>query len=500
MLPDQALLTGIRPDRNEWRFYRTAVWPDLFGRALLARQWDPIGIESRLRLDPHPDKGAALNAPARLRAATTAPSRSLRPCSTARLGARHPRAAGAPWQGTRPTSRYSEPAGRRLTSPRILTRATGGDRYGPMPPSAPLVATILPPFEGFGPGQAGAVGTMVRLLSGAPGYRPLVIGGPQASVPFADVPFHAVRAARWRPGNVNIRYGAALLQTLWRAGPALIEVHNRPELAIWLARRLPTTPVLLFLHNDPQEMRRAGTSAERARLLSRLARVVVVSEYLQRRLLEGISQPARAPVVLPNAIELSALPPPRAREPLILFAGRVVRDKAPDVFVAACATALPELADWRAELIGADRFHIDSPETAFTNVIRADAERAGVRAVGYRNHASVLDAMARAAMVVVPSRWQEPFGLVALEAMASGAALISSSRGGLREVAGDVALYIDPDDPPAVAAAICSLAADPPRRAAMGQAGRVRAAAFDAPVIAGRLAALRREVLAGAGG
>jgi hypothetical protein len=34
----------------------------------------------------------------------------------------------------------------------------------------------------------------------------------------------------------------------------------------------------------------------------------------------------------------------------------------------------------------------------------------------------------------------------------------------------------------------------------MGQAGRARAAAFDAPVIAGRLAALRREVLAGAGG
>ena len=285
-----------------------------------------------------------------------------------------------------------------------------------MPPSDPVVATILPPHEGFGPGQAGAVGTIVHLLSRAPGYRPLVIGGPQGSAPFTDVPFHAVRAALWRPGNVNIRYGAALLQTLRRAGPALIEVHNRPELAIWLARRLPTTPVLLFLHNDPQDMRRAGTSAERARLLCRLAGVVVVSEYLQRRLLDGISQPARAPVVLPNAIDLSALPPPRAREPLILFAGRVVRDKAPDVFVAACATALAQLADWHAELIGADRFRADSPDTAFTNIVRADAERAGVRTVGYRDHAFVLDAMARAAMVVAPSRWQEPFGLVAHDA------------------------------------------------------------------------------------
>ena len=369
-----------------------------------------------------------------------------------------------------------------------------------MPASAPLVASILPPHEGFGPGQAGAVGTIVRLLSRGPGYSQLVIGGPQASTPFADVPFQVVRAGRWRPGNINIRYGAALLGTLRRAGPALIEVHNRPELAIWLARQLPTTPVVLFLHNDPQAMRRAATPTERARLLRALARVVVVSEYLGQRLLEGISEPVRAPAVLPNAIDLTALPPPRPREPLILFAGRVVRDKAPDVFVAACGIALPQLADWRAELIGADRFRIDSPETAFTNVVRADAERAGVRAIGYREHAFVLDRMARAAIVVVPSRWQEPFGLVALEAMASGAALISSSRGGLREVAGDVALYVDPDDPPGLAAAICSLAAEPSRRAAMGQAGRARAEAFDAPVIAGRLAALRREVLAGAGG
>ena len=80
--------------------------------------------------------------------------------------------------------------------------------------------------------------------------------------------------------------------------------------------------------------------------------------------------------------------------------------------------------------------------------------------------------MARAAIVVVPSRWQEPFGLVALEALASGAALICADRGGLREVAGDAAVYVDPDDPAALAAAIRALAADAARRAALGQAGR----------------------------
>lgn len=66
MFPDQASLIRVRPERNEWRFYRMEVWPDLFGRALLARQWGRIGTEGRVRLDPHPDAGAALNALARL--------------------------------------------------------------------------------------------------------------------------------------------------------------------------------------------------------------------------------------------------------------------------------------------------------------------------------------------------------------------------------------------------------------------------------------------------
>ena len=47
LFPDQASLTRIRPARNEGRFYRLAVWPDLFGHALLARQWGRIGTAGR---------------------------------------------------------------------------------------------------------------------------------------------------------------------------------------------------------------------------------------------------------------------------------------------------------------------------------------------------------------------------------------------------------------------------------------------------------------------
>jgi predicted DNA-binding WGR domain protein len=64
--PDQATLTRIRPKQNEWRYYRLEIWPDLFGRTLLARHWGRIGTQGRYRLDPYPDTTTALNALATL--------------------------------------------------------------------------------------------------------------------------------------------------------------------------------------------------------------------------------------------------------------------------------------------------------------------------------------------------------------------------------------------------------------------------------------------------
>ncbi len=66
LFAEAASLIRVRPERNEFRFYRLEVWPDLFGRALLLRQWGRLGTEGRRRLDPHPDPGAALNALATL--------------------------------------------------------------------------------------------------------------------------------------------------------------------------------------------------------------------------------------------------------------------------------------------------------------------------------------------------------------------------------------------------------------------------------------------------
>ena len=356
--------------------------------------------------------------------------------------------------------------------------------------SSPDAAIVLPPNEGFGPDAVGAIGLLVHRLARA-GAGGIVLGLPIEGDPFPDVPFRPVDPG-WGVTRAA-RYVSGLTSALRQIRPSLIEVHNRPEIALGLAGL--GRPVSLILNNDPQFMRGARSARQRRRMLDRLALVMTSSEWLRHRLLERVEPPARQPVVLYNCIDV----PPRPaghRENLILFAGRIVSDKGADTFVEACARALPQLPGWRAEMIGADRFRADSPDTDFIRALRPRAEAAGITLHGHLPNDAVLAAMQRAAIVLVPSRWDEPFGLVALEAMACGAALICAPRGGLPEVAGETAVYVDPEQPGDVAAAILDLANDVGRRATLAAAARLRSEGFGAPASAARLLELRAEIVA----
>jgi predicted DNA-binding WGR domain protein len=61
LFSEQVALRRIRPEKNEFRYYRLQVWPDLFGRALLVRHFGRIGTAGRRKLEPFPDAGAAVN-------------------------------------------------------------------------------------------------------------------------------------------------------------------------------------------------------------------------------------------------------------------------------------------------------------------------------------------------------------------------------------------------------------------------------------------------------
>jgi glycosyltransferase involved in cell wall biosynthesis len=98
-------------------------------------------------------------------------------------------------------------------------------------------------------------------------------------------------------------------------------------------------------------------------------------------------------------------------------------------------------------------------------------------------HSAVADAYAAADAVVFPVRWQEPWGLVPLEAMATGRPVLASRAGGgaaeyLRD--GDNCLQFAPGDAGDLAAALGRLAADRHLRERLVQGGRLTAARYTA--------------------
>ena len=103
-----------------------------------------------------------------------------------------------------------------------------------------------------------------------------------------------------------------------------------------------------------------------------------------------------------------------------------------------------------------------------------------VTATGWLTHEETRMLYGTADICVVPSLWREPFGLTALEAMASGLPVCASRTGGLADsvVHEQTGLLFPSGDARALAAALKRLLDDAPARRAMGEAGRERVRAL----------------------
>ena len=63
--------------------------------------------------------------------------------------------------------------------------------------------------------------------------------------------------------------------------------------------------------------------------------------------------------------------------------------------------------------------------------------------LGFVNAENLSHIMAETSIIVIPSKWNEPFGLVAAEAMSNGIAIVSSNSGGLPEIISKNGILID---------------------------------------------------------
>lgn len=240
----------------------------------------------------------------------------------------------------------------------------------------------------------------------------------------------------------------------------------------------PGCPVTAIAHSgDVHLLARMGlTTPVAAGLVASGTRLVFVSEAVRERFLSGVlpvhlrRHIGRHSLVCPMGVDRARLRAARfagagtgsgpeaglvGARPLVLFLGRLVPIKG----IATLLEAAPQLGDLAEVAIAGE-----GPDGERLRAL-ARARRLPIRFLGPVSGATRDRLLAAAAVVVVPSvrvagQRTEGMPLVALEAMAAGAALVVSAVGGLAELPPSVARQIPPGDARALAAAVRELLID----------------------------------------
>jgi alpha-maltose-1-phosphate synthase len=216
--------------------------------------------------------------------------------------------------------------------------------------------------------------------------------------------------------------------------------------------------------------------------------VIAVSNGMKSDILVTYPEVAADRVhVIHNGIDAGLYRPDPGREvlgkygidpgrPSVVFVGRVTRQKGLPVLLRAARRF-----DAGAQLVlcagQADTAELQAEVTGLVEGLRAT--RDGVILIpGMLAKAEVIQILSHATVFVCPSDY-EPLGIVNLEAMACGCAVVASAVGGIPEVVADgvTGLLVPPGDEAALAAAINALIRDPGLAAAFGARGRERAVA-----------------------
>jgi glycosyltransferase involved in cell wall biosynthesis len=272
----------------------------------------------------------------------------------------------------------------------------------------------------------------------------------------------------------ELRMLRSVPRALRQAGAALAHFQHA------LPLRCPCPAVVtvhdLSFERDPSVMSRRDRAVFRfavPRAVRRAAHVLAVSERTKADLVELYGVDPQRITVTPHGVDPSFSPGEPAADTYLLLVGAVEPRKNP----LAAADAAQELG-MPLVVVGPDR----DPGLV------AELERRGADVRGYLPKEQLVELYRGAAALVFPSRY-EGFGLPVVEAMASGTPVVAAPDAAVREIAGDAAVFVAPDE---LADGVRRALADRDRLVA---AGIERAARFTWEETAKRTLAVYRQVL-----
>jgi len=251
-----------------------------------------------------------------------------------------------------------------------------------------------------------------------------------------------------------------------------------------LALRAARAPVVATVHTAQERawaLRASGATLLRAPL-SKVSATIAVSPQARATLARYADVPA---VVIPNGVEVDrfvAAAQPEGSRNALVFVGRVDEPrKGLAVLLAALPTVLDRHPGARVRVVGAGTARLPPLD-------RRLARR--IELTGRLEEAEKAAVLGDAAVLVAPNLGGESFGVVLVEAMAAGAAVVASDLPAFRRVlrSGAAGVLCPPSEPAALAAAVGDVLADPVRRAALTRRASEVVRDYDWSVVAPRVA------------
>lgn len=204
-------------------------------------------------------------------------------------------------------------------------------------------------------------------------------------------------------------------------------------------------------------------------VLRRLARRVSVATAVSLVAASSVPDVSRVRII-PNGIDVDAYRPDGvASRDGALFIGRDEPRKGLDVLLQAWPLVRSRHPDAVLRVVGAER--ASGPD--------------GVTFLGRVSEERKRQELTSAGILITPNLGGESFGIVGLEGLAAGCAVVASDLGAFRAVCGDAAVYAPPGDPVAFAAAIRGILGDDSIRSDLSAAALRRARLYDRKVVLG---------------
>lgn len=166
---------------------------------------------------------------------------------------------------------------------------------------------------------------------------------------------------------------------------------------------------------------------------------------------------------------------------VIAYSGRLKKEKGILQLIQAIKQ-VQESINLKLLIIGASAYGKDMQPTKYIRQLEEESEPIKDKVIftGFINYDQMPSYLKMADIAVVPSMWEEPFGLTVVEAMAAGLPLITTRSGGIPEICEGVATIVDRENiVENLADAILDLYDHPEKRKQMAAAGLERAKLFD---------------------